>query len=307
MSYILDALKKADAERERGHIPGLHTQPAQTFQVPAMDTRHGAHWLMASAGLVAVVTGAWWWLAPGPPAAIRTASYADTPPGANSLPTASASRPQAAPSSPAVSVTPPKPVAALSAEGAAAPASTARPQPQPQAPTAIATGAQRSKETESTDSRAPAVSKSVAGADAGKLQAQGATAQITRAPAPESSPAAVRNSAANPTLPAVTDIKSSIASASPPARPPLSLPQAAKREQPRILSVAELPQDVRQTLPKLAISGATYSDNPAWRMIIINGQVVREGEKPTADLQLEQIRPKAAVLNYKGQRYLVGY
>ena len=30
MSYILDALKKADAERERGHVPGLHTQTLQT-------------------------------------------------------------------------------------------------------------------------------------------------------------------------------------------------------------------------------------------------------------------------------------
>lgn len=27
MSYILDALKRADAERERGHVPGLHAQP----------------------------------------------------------------------------------------------------------------------------------------------------------------------------------------------------------------------------------------------------------------------------------------
>lgn len=28
MSYILDALKRADAERERGAVPGLHAQPA---------------------------------------------------------------------------------------------------------------------------------------------------------------------------------------------------------------------------------------------------------------------------------------
>ena len=33
MSYILDALKKADAERERGGIPGLHSQP----QAPVAD------------------------------------------------------------------------------------------------------------------------------------------------------------------------------------------------------------------------------------------------------------------------------
>ena len=71
--------------------------------------------------------------------------------------------------------------------------------------------------------------------------------------------------------------------------------------------MGELPPDVRQALPKLVVSGATYSDNPAWRMLIINGQVFREGEKPAADLQLEQIRPKSAVLNYKGQRYLMAY
>ena len=28
MSYILDALKRADAERERGAVPGLHSQTA---------------------------------------------------------------------------------------------------------------------------------------------------------------------------------------------------------------------------------------------------------------------------------------
>ena len=27
MSYILDALRKADAERERGNVPGIHAQP----------------------------------------------------------------------------------------------------------------------------------------------------------------------------------------------------------------------------------------------------------------------------------------
>ena len=30
MSYILDALRRADAERERGGVPGLHTQPTPT-------------------------------------------------------------------------------------------------------------------------------------------------------------------------------------------------------------------------------------------------------------------------------------
>ena len=76
---------------------------------------------------------------------------------------------------------------------------------------------------------------------------------------------------------------------------------------PRIVPISELPADIRQTLPKVVISGSTYSDNPAYRMLIINGEVFREGEKPAPDLQLEQIRAKAAVLNFKGLRYSVGY
>jgi len=303
MSYILDALKKADAERERGHIPGLHTQPAQTVQLPAMAARRGALWLIAAAGLAAVMTGAWWWLAPGAPAAIQAALSADALPGANSLPTEFESRPITAPNPPAAPIATPEPVAALSGE----PAATAASKGQPQAPTAIAAGAQRSKEAEKTGSSTPVAVTSAARADASKPQVQGATAQITQASALEASPVVMRSSSANPSSPDVASADSSVTAASPSVRPPAALPQAAKRGQPRILSVAELPQDVRQTLPKLAISGATYSDNPAWRMIIINGQVVREGEKPTPDLQLEQIRPKAAVLNFKGQRYLVGY
>ena len=79
---------------------------------------------------------------------------------------------------------------------------------------------------------------------------------------------------------------------------------AEKDNLPRL---SELPQDAGLAIPKLKVSGATYSDNPAWRMIVINGQVFHEGDKPAADMQLVQIRPKAAVIEYKGQRYLLGY
>ena len=74
-----------------------------------------------------------------------------------------------------------------------------------------------------------------------------------------------------------------------------------------IMPISELPADVRQALPKAVISGSTYSDNQALRMLIINGEVFREGEKPAPDLQLEQIRAKSAVLNFKGLRYSVPY
>jgi len=39
MSYILDALRRAEAERERGHVPGLHTQPVAAPTAPLAPAR----------------------------------------------------------------------------------------------------------------------------------------------------------------------------------------------------------------------------------------------------------------------------
>ncbi|HEY0835536.1 MAG TPA: general secretion pathway protein GspB [Azospirillum sp.] len=59
--------------------------------------------------------------------------------------------------------------------------------------------------------------------------------------------------------------------------------------------------------PKLAISGGVYSANRAQRMLIVNGQVVNEGADLGGGLVLEEIRPKAAVLRFRGGRYSVGF
>lgn len=72
MSYILDALKRADAERERGHVPGLHTRTTPDFDTPAAETGGMAQrgWLIALG--VSLVLGAvlwWWWLRAAPSAA----------------------------------------------------------------------------------------------------------------------------------------------------------------------------------------------------------------------------------------------
>lgn len=88
--------------------------------------------------------------------------------------------------------------------------------------------------------------------------------------------------------------------------PPLAAAPASPPANPSAV-LSELPENVRQSLPKLAISGSIYSETAAHRMLIINGQVFHEGEKPAPDLELEQIKPKTAVFNFKGQRYSVGY
>ena len=75
MSLILDALRKADAERERGSVPSLHSQPVVLPSVGTLSTpKARPNWLWiaigAALGLVAAVT--WVMLgrhAPGPTAA----------------------------------------------------------------------------------------------------------------------------------------------------------------------------------------------------------------------------------------------
>ena len=46
---------------------------------------------------------------------------------------------------------------------------------------------------------------------------------------------------------------------------------------------------------------------PANRILIINGQVLHEGDRIAPELVLEQIRLKAAVLAFKGFRYEITY
>ena len=67
MSYLLDALKRADAERQHGTVPSLHTRQVTT---PALQNTSGAQnrrWLTAGAVLIlaaAAAVGGWFWRAP---------------------------------------------------------------------------------------------------------------------------------------------------------------------------------------------------------------------------------------------------
>jgi general secretion pathway protein B len=60
MSYILDALKKADAERERRGVPGLHAQAAG---LAGEERRAGGvlRWVAVAGALLFVAALAWWW------------------------------------------------------------------------------------------------------------------------------------------------------------------------------------------------------------------------------------------------------
>jgi general secretion pathway protein B len=67
--------------------------------------------------------------------------------------------------------------------------------------------------------------------------------------------------------------------------------------------VSGLPADA----PKLVITGGVYSTNPAQRMLIVNGLVVNQGADLGSGVTLVEIKPKAAVLGFRGGRYTVSY
>lgn len=123
MSYILDALKRADAERERGSVPGLHSQPLAN---PVLATAPGVNtrlWL-ALAGMVVVgslAVGTWVWRIPASEVKLAAA-----------LPSAPAATPVATLPVVAVASVPALPVPVTSAVAKAA---LAPPLPAPVAPT----------------------------------------------------------------------------------------------------------------------------------------------------------------------------
>ena len=88
------------------------------------------------------------------------------------------------------------------------------------------------------------------------------------------------------------------ASAPGPAKPAVAVIANA----PAIPSRAELPPALSQALPALAVSGMVYARDPAQRMVLINGELWRQGDTVAPGLVLEEIRAKDLVLRYQGQQ-----
>jgi general secretion pathway protein B len=253
LSYILDALRRADAERELGEVPTLHTQAAPLASsddgFDATPANWG-RWVAAVLSLLAASAVAWLWL-----------------------------RPDAAEQKSAVVLAAP----------------TAR--PMAQAPTPSQSLAQLEPTI------APVAEK------ASEFVAQPPTTQVQTVVAPD----VLQKKAASPASPAVGLAASAGA---PKTRPPPASPRTGPKTtakavtaapQDPVVGVNDLPEAIRREQPKLSVGGAMHSANPANRMLILNGQVFHEGDQVTADLVLEQIKLKSAVLVYKGYRYSISY
>jgi general secretion pathway protein B len=241
MSYILEALKKAQAERQLGSAPTIHAMPIQAA-APAHAAMGRMPWLIAGGCLALLLAGAavWWWRGPVPmaPAVLAVQPVTAEPPVVVAAPVQPVVVAQAIPVAPPVTQSPPPPI----------------PQPQPQPQTKMQSVSQ---------------------------------APVTRQPVVE------------PVRPAPTPVAPKPQLAAAPAEAP------APEE--NLPFMNQLPEQQRNEVPKVSFGGYMYSKNPSDRLLLIDKVLRREGEEVAPGLVLEQLQPKAAVMNYRGTRYRVAY
>jgi general secretion pathway protein B len=270
MSMILDALRRAEADRQRGAVPGLHApSPTLAGPAPVGPQRPGAAQALAGAGLslALLVVAGWWWLgraAPpaGPGAAVQ-------PPVA-AVDTGPVSAPAAAPAVAVAAPTGwPRVVSALPAP------------PMPAAETGKAAADDWAAEPADGGTTPPPAlrpSQSLAG-----------TAASTD-PAPASPP-----TRAVPPTPAPTP-----APGAPAALPGVGTGPAPAPTTTAARRLADLPPAERSALPPLVLGGSVWSDNRSSRFVVLDGQVLREGDTIAPGLVLERLAPRAALLRWRG-------
>ncbi|MCL5021985.1 MAG: general secretion pathway protein GspB [Nitrospirae bacterium] len=280
MSYILDALKKSEKERQRGTVPDLHA--TQDVVVQTRKKHYLLLYLIVGALLLNAGLGTWW-LARHPKGPAAAAPPTPTPSlAASSAPVPPAPASSAfAPSIPAQKSSGGRSDRALPDEQTATlnpPAAPVRQEP------SVREGVlPRSDLKGNTRGQGRASSKENAGRGAAETTPKGTEVKRESSSAGSQPPSAMSGPGSGPPQkPAVVPSKN------------------------RLYGLSELPPSVLQDLPGFTISTHLFAADPASRMVRINGQTMHEGESLSAGLKLEQITPDGVVFSYQGFRFRVG-
>jgi general secretion pathway protein B len=236
MSYILDALKKAEQERKRGKSPDFMGNNGQLPQQP--KKRLWAYALLIV--VIAVAGGFGWWFGHGQPSTDKLPFQSS---GTQSAPAAEAQKTDL--QQPAQQTT-----------HAATPPTVAPSAPVEQKPAAAK--AEPAKETKSP-----------------------VKTETLKKPAKEPATASV--------------------AAEQPGPAPENKPDPKK-----LYNYNELPDEIRKDIPQLVISTHMYSNEPADRLVSINGNIGREKQEIMPGTTLDAILPDGAILKHKGYRFKVG-
>ncbi|MCF6225306.1 MAG: general secretion pathway protein GspB [Xanthomonadales bacterium] len=271
MSFILDALKKSEAERQLGEVPSL-----QSGATVAATQARNRSWLLPlfAVVLLAIVLG-WFWAQSetnsvgsslNESTVVTTAPVAE-PPVEQALPPAKLAKIER---SPLTDYTPPAvvPTVAKAVESE----------------TAENTEANAGQNTNATtpDQNVAAIAAANELQRAARLQKQRA-AELAE---DQALVAAVEQRLANERV-AKAEIKKPV----------------AQKSQPKTVSLNDLPASVRADIPDIKITMQVYSEDPSARFAIINGKRYKQTEQVADGLILEQILRQGIILKFR--QYLI--
>lgn len=322
MSYILEALKKAQAERQLGSAPDIHTPAPSHVPAPTAGASRKPLLIGLSAGIViAGIAGVLAWRSQAPAPQVAVLASAAQGVSGEAMPAPAVSSDAAAPA-PALAAGTASPAAAVPAL-APMPAPMPTPTPTPTSTTAAgspgaspgaaasapvaphrepAQAPRQAANNVTAAEAAPAARPSSAAPPAGEAARPRPSTQPDgrAAPAARSTPAPANVAAASPEavyLPA------------PAARAPDPAPVARAPEpvEENLRTLQQLPEAIQREVPRVSVGGYIYSPNPADRLLLVDKMLRREGEELAPGLVLERLMPKYAVMNYRGTRYRVAY
>lgn len=272
MSLILEALKKSEAERRLGQLPGL-LDSAQPLR-PRRSRRGGR--LAVIAALLLIAAGAAFW---------GGQQFAD------------AER-QSADAASGVQATTEGAPAPAAAEARATPAQTRA----EDAPSEMEADADRS--TADPVTPAPRVDNTMS-----RLPQDPGFASVERESLPQLA-VPLPAPAPRPEAPAHAPSPPVSAAAAPVAAPSAVPPPAADRADPPATQalpplLATLGHERRGQLPPLKVSMHVYTEDPSTRVVIIDGRRLREGDPIDGALRLREILREGSVLELDGEAYLL--
>ncbi len=316
MSYILEALKRSQQERNLGSVPTLDSTPAP-HQPPTGRQGRGRDlliWLLSLLLLTSVGTLAYLML------------------GQQAQKTMTQRQPEPAPV-PAERVEPPPrkagpaPVSIVPPANEPVPA-TAAPTADEPVPVAIAPPADRSVSASATGSSRKVIEPGHSAALVASSARQHTPAHRTtparpEAPAPDT-PAPQAENAPKVQEPdllqELLEIKQQLEQQAEQVRQPLQNPSpplmvepadrpsspatGQERASPPLPGPAHtLPYGIYQRLPKHRVTVLAYSKDRERRFVILNSNKMLEGERGAEGLQVEKILPNGVVLSFEGHRF----
>ncbi len=300
MSIIFEALKKAQAQAEKGQIPTLQTQHGlaspkeqRTMRTPIL-----------LAAFVCAGIGAWWSMRPSSDVDAATNAAQTTQSATDAIAEQGSVLPAGAPQQIRVGSGSAKDSGQESGQQSGQSTSDILPPEM---------GGSHGNTPNSQNFSVPQLSSPMTGI----AQAEQATTPITElTQAPEATPEVTAQF--TPDSPVqqldVSNVPNDAqrypqmmtpytGTASVPAEMPIQAPAQALPVVAALPKIYDLDYQVRHSLPKISVSMHVYNNNPSRRFVVVNGKRLREGDN-VENLQISEIRADGMEVEFQGQRFL---